>query len=59
MAVILAFGRLMQIELYFMVNSGYIGRQYLKKKNQRGTKNKRRGCFEHENGNWRKNKGYS
>lgn len=30
--MILAFGRAMQIERYFMANSGYIVRQHLKKK---------------------------
>lgn len=42
MAVISAFKRLMGIEFYFMVKLGYIVRQYLKKKNQRGAKNKKR-----------------
>lgn len=43
MAVILAFGRAMQIERYFVANSGYIVRQHLKKKKIRREQNKRRG----------------
>lgn len=40
--MISAFKRLMGIEFYFMVKLGYIVMQYLKKKNQRGAKNKKR-----------------
>lgn len=38
MAVILAFGRAMQIERYFVANSGYIVRQHLKKKKSEGNR---------------------